>query len=412
MNLEQPSSVPLLQRLLVAARLWSSGRSQDLPDVARLRRQALLANHAHYLTHIPAYAELADDLGLGTAGTDENTARPDDLPERMLVTDAWFKSFDQDWLRPGPAGDLAALTGWLGTMSTVVASSPDVDDLAGWRAGLRDQRVYVTFSSGTTGTPSVVPRDRLTLAALRSCCGVRLPWSLPARGYDCLLLTRAGMGQGIQSGAAGLAATARRVHRLPPGDDDVLDAARFLRASAAAECPVLVYGPPAGLARLLDGLDGPDGSGEDHPALPPGSCVVTGGGWKADLPGDLPTLLDRAGTLLGVPADRCVDGYSAAELNIVFVSCPHGRYHVPPVVEAVVVDELLSPVDDPEPEGRLAVLDPFACCYPGFLATSDRVRLRADPCPCGLPGQTLLGPIGRMPGALPRGCGVVEEALL
>ena len=240
----------------------------------------------------------------------------------------------------------------------------------------------MTFSSGTGGAPSVVPRDELTLAALRSGSGVRQPWSLPAGEYDCLLLTDPGMGSGMQAGAAGIAGDAFRSHHHEVPARTV----EFLGAAAAQARPVLVYGAPARLAAFLDDLDDLDGPGVGSA---PGSCVVTGGGWKGSGGGEVRDLLDRAAAALGVDRTKCLDTYSWSELNTFLLSCPHDRYHVPPVVEAMVVDDLLRPVEG-DADGRLAVLDPMAASYPGMIATSDFVRLRHDACPCGRAGQTLL----------------------
>jgi hypothetical protein len=459
------AALPHVRALLVLARLWSAGSALEPAAVERARTAAVLANHRRYLAGIPAYAALAEERGL-TGDAPIDRVRAD-----LVVTDDLFKSYDPCWL----TDDLPALTTWLGTVSTVgspagldsthravTGGSGDGGDLDSWRAGLRARGVFVTLSSGTTGRPSIVPRDRLTLASLRSGCGVRLPWAMPAGGYDCLLLTPPGMGTGIQSGAAGLAADAVRTHTLHPtplrlatlttpttptartdpaprdgtrhgpaaaaggpvggwdarpsaaGATEVREtevreldgAVGFLRGAAGTGQPVLVYGPPARLFELVRHLV----AGRAAVALPAGSHVVTGGGWKGAGPVGLHELFDLTAERLGVPRTACVDTYSCAELNAVFVSCQRGRYHVPPVVEALVLDELFRPVGGDEPHGRLAVLDPFAFSYPGFVATGDAVRLRGDPCGCGLAGSTLLGPITRLAAAPERGCGLMDVA--
>jgi Acyl-protein synthetase, LuxE len=378
----------LVRRLLVAARMWSAAMALDLDSVAAVRNEMVLANHRRHLELIPSYQEIARETSVGA---DADFA---DLRERFLLTDGWFKGYDPGWL----GGDFEDLTAWLGSISTLRASAPPAaHDLISWREGLRVAGVFVTVSSATTGRPSFVPRDRLTLAALRNSSGVRLRWSLPAGSYDALLLTPSGMGSGLQAGAAGFAGEARRTHR---GDAGWLD---FVGAALRDERPVVIYGPPSRLRSLLDTMGG------DRLGLAPGSCVLTGGGWKLDSSGDIRGLLDHASDRFGVDRARCVDTYSTAELNTVFVSCGEGRYHVPPVVEAMVVDDLLRPVSG-DADGRLAVIDPFAMSYPGRLATSDHVRLRHDHCPCGLIGQTLLDPITRSADAVPRGCGVVDLA--
>ena len=88
---------------------------------------------------------------------------------------------------------------------------------------------------------------------------------------------------------------------------------------------------------------------------------MTGGGWKRgdDGGGDVFELLDSAARLLAVPRDRRVDTYSTAELQTVLVSCPHRRYHEPPVLESVLVGEQLAAVEGAS-DGRLALLEPMA----------------------------------------------------
>ena len=377
----------LLAELVTGARGWSSGAGVDEPAMAVLRADLLADNHRRHVGSIPAYARLSAELQVAPDG------RHDGAP--FLLSDEWFKGYDGAWLD----GDLPALTAWLGEVSTVHPTHPaGATDLASWRAGLRADDVFVTISSGTAGSRSLVPRDRMTLTALRSSSGVRLPWALAPGVYDALLLTPRGMGSGLQSGASGMAAAARRARH--DEDPDALD---FVRAAIADGQPLLAYGSPARLQRWLACREAPI-------TLPQRSCVVTGGGWKRgdDGGGDVFELLDSAARLLAVPRDRCVDTYSMAELNTVLVSCPHRRYHVPPVLEAVIVDEQLAAVEG-DADGRLALLEPMALAYPGRLMTSDVVRLRHDPCPCGLPGQTLLPGIERMRGALARGCGVSDR---
>jgi len=382
--------LPLLRQLLVFARKWSHGIPLDFDAVAQVRRRVLTSNHRHHVREIPIYAQLAREGDI----TDRD---PCDLARnRLVLSDDWFKSYDPEWLD----GDFASLSAWLETVSTVRLPkiSHRASDLSSWRSELAQHGVFVTLSSGTsTGQPSLVPRDESTLAALRSSSGVRFPWSIRAGEYDCVLLTAAGMDSGLQAGAAGLASNACRVHHLRTSG-----VYEFLCDAAARRQRVIIFGPPSGLSSLVNEL-----ARASRPVeLPAESCVVTGGGWKDGLAEDLDTLLDAASTLLGIDRRRCVDAYSTAELNTVFVSCANHRYHVPPVVEAVLVDDLLRPMGKDANAGRLAVFDPFARSYPS-LATSDHVILRADPCACGLAGQTLLAPITRLENAPPRGCGAL-----
>ena len=287
----------IIRPLLVAARLWSSGAGVDLTAIARVREAAVLTSHRHYLAHIPAYARLAKESGIAEDTTSDVIRR------HLIVAESYFKSYDQAWID----SDLLRLNKWLADMSTenVGALAEHSRNAQEWRIELRRAGVYVTFSSGTTGAPAIVPRDRLTLAALQSSSGVRLPWSLPADGYDCMLLTTPGMGSGIQAGASGLARAARRAHHLAADRPDA--ALDFLAGAARDNVPLLIYGSPAGLAELAQILD------QRVIAAPRGSCVVTGGGWKTGRPSDglaaLPALQAQIAERLELPADRCRDTF-------------------------------------------------------------------------------------------------------
>lgn len=376
--------------------------------MARLRAAVLVDNHRRYAATIPAYAALIDEPSPTAAVTLADVRR------RFLVTDELFKSYDPIWLREA----LPELSRWLGSIFIERLTGLDLtaDDVNQWRAALKRHGVYVTFSSGTGGRPSLVPRDRLTLTALRACSGVRLPWALPSGSYDFLQLVTPGLGLGIQSGATGLAAGAVRVHRLRAAPFDLRSLAGGAEQQAVpdhdgaidflsrSERPVLVFGTPTEVAALVDHLAS---AGRRVPLLP-GSQVVTGGGWKGRTAIRREDLVQGVTDRLGVPPGRCVDTYSTSELNTVFLTCGNNRYHIPPCVEPLVVDDLLTPVEGDDVEGRLAVLDPFALSYPGFVVTGDAVRLRHDPCGCGLPGPTLAAPIVRAAGAGERGCATVQ----
>ena len=415
-----------LLELLEAGRTWSAGIDIDEAWVAQRRDTVLLANHARYVATVPTYRALAADAGLA------GSVRVRDLTEQLLVDDGFLRGYDPAWLDT----DLLALTDWLDTVCThSLAGLPiRATRIADWRAELKAAGIAVTFSSGTSGHPALVPRDRATLAALRVAGGVRLPWAeLPDR-HDALFLVDGSRNTGLTAGAAGLAAHADRVHYLTARPVDpahraaggnhtegnhaagqhtagnhAADAAEhaaalaFVTAAARAGRPLLVFGAPGALLTLLT-----HAAQAPPPALAPGSLVATGGGWKRTSPPRQAELMQLTHELLGVPADRYVDTYSTAELNTVLTSCAAGRYHVPPALRVEVLDELMQPKPAPA-AGRLAFLDPFALSYPGFIATSDQATLHRDGCRCGLRGATLDGPITRPTSAVERGCGAGVE---
>ena len=85
----------LHSQLIRVAQQWAAGKDYDREHAARLRKEALLFNHDHYLQNIPAYGKLAKEAGIG---------KVDDLAPikaELLSTDDMFKSYDPTWLDEG-----------------------------------------------------------------------------------------------------------------------------------------------------------------------------------------------------------------------------------------------------------------------------------------------------------------------
>jgi len=384
-----------LRGLLVATRLWARGDPLDARALAATQDEALLRLHRLHLARIPVYRDFATAAGL---------TRVDDaaqLAGELMVTDGLFKSYDADWL---DRRDFAAMTSWLGTLfiREPAIDPRGIEDVGAWRARLREDGTYLTFSSGTSGRPSFVPRDRATLTALRRNGLLSAVAGTPTA--DALLLTAGGIGLGIQSVARGLLERAAHTHHLgapalaetpgPDGERAWEDGLRFVAAAAGAGRSLTVLGTPAAVEQLCErALERPV-------RLSSRSTVVTGGGWKGARtkePAHLDTLVRRA---LG--NTDLMDVYGAAELNCYLVRCRHGRYHVPPLVRTVVLDDLLVPLQGGD--GLLGFLDPFALSYPGFVIPGDVGRLVDGTCACGLSGPAVEGPIERAPTYAARGC--------
>ncbi len=412
-----------LRRATVA---WAHG-AQPPPGVAGDRRRALELLHRRYVRLVPLYREIAER---------QDAAGPvsaDVIVDDLLLLDL-FKSYDPSWLS---GLDLRALTGWLGTISTRTPE-PDLEgvtSLALWRERLRLDGVFLSFSSGTSGRMAFVPRDHATFRALctNGATYTDESWRRRPDGsveeFDCLVAGPRSGGMGLLDAGAGLARTAARSHFLLDevltadavrglgagrpgpwaGEDAAPRAFEFVRRAAADRRKLLVFGPPFLVRWLCERIEGEAGR------LPtvPGSLVVTGGGWKSfrgeSLPrGELLRLIQRT---LGVAPESCIDAYSTSELNCTFRTCRKGRYHVPPLVEPVVLDEAMTGSLDGEGSGTLAFLDPFALSYPGFVITGDHGTLRQGRCECGYPGPFLEGEIRRAEGMEVRGCGGVLESL-
>jgi hypothetical protein len=404
-----------LAGLLVASRLWASRRPVDQTRVRQAREAALLANHQRYLSSVPVYGRLAAELG---------HAEVDDVAtiiDELLVGVSLFKSYDDTLLA---AGDFAGLTAWVGEVSTLtpVPRLDGVGTLDDWRVRMQDAGVVITVSSGTSGRPSLVPRDPATMAALQNNgrCYSMLAWGGYADGqpdFDCLLVASPGGGQGLQAVATGLAQVAgSSLFITPDGDrrdhplgEALAAAAELVEMAHRERRQLLVFGAPAAVAHLCIAML----EAGRHLTLPDDALLVTGGGWKAGWAGtrpeDFPQLLEDA---LGLAARQVMDVYGLSECNAYLLRCAEGRYHVPPVLEAAVVDEDLRARPGTDVTGLIALLDPFAFSYPGFLLTGDWGRLVRTACRCGLEGPGFVGEIVRAPGQEAKGCAGVGAGVL
>ncbi|MGZ4903131.1 MAG: LuxE/PaaK family acyltransferase, partial [Halobacteriota archaeon] len=138
-----------------------------------------------------------------------------------------------------------------------------------------------------------------------------------------------------------------------------------------------------------------------------GSLVVTGGGWKVHEDTRLPAkdFRELVRDVLGIPETSCLDLYGMVEGNGFMVQCPEGHYlHTPyTFYKPLVLNEDLTPADYGE-SGRFAFLDSLAYSYPGFIITGDEVRL-LEHCPvCDRPGPVLEPEVRRAKGEEVRGC--------
>jgi hypothetical protein len=418
-----------LEVLLLASRAWARHQDIDEALIQRVRAQALALNHRRYLQHVPVYRQLAHERGVAPE------ADADTLVRELMLSAEVFKSYDVRWL---DAADFVAMTDWLGTICIrrpAIDARP-VTNITGWRTCLRADGLFVTCSSGTGGQFSFVPRDTFTLSALIG----NGQWyshtildDAPGAPFDCLVLGPRGASMGIQAAGVGISRTAERAHFLIDAEltPDLLRAATMpAGATRSSSLEAFVDSTTVGrhvlFARAFDFLDETRRAGRRalifgppflvHEAcmrllqngrplvLPLGSTVVTAGGWKSVVPVAAEQLEEDVARALGIPPARQVDTYSTSECNCVLIRCREGRYHAPPLLELVALDDLLLPVAGDDVFATIGFLDPFAASYPGFIVTGDRARLIRGRCACGLAGWSIASAIERAPGYVARSC--------
>ena len=140
----------------------------------------------------------------------------------------------------------------------------------------------------------------------------------------------------------------------------------------------------------------------------PSTIVSTGGGWKSFSGEAVNPEQFREGvsSVLSIPKENIRDMYQFTETDGVFEECEHFHKHVFPWIDVIVRDvETLEPVEVGE-KGLINVINPLAHSYAGVsVLQDDIVRIVMDDgCPCGRRGK-VIEILGRAEGAEAKGCG-------
>jgi hypothetical protein len=88
-----------------------------------------------------------------------------------------------------------------------------------------------------------------------------------------------------------------------------------------------------------------------------------------------------------ITPERTCHAYGMQEMNTTAPRCSHGRYHIPPWVMLLLLDEsgeqLIEPPATGEVEGRAAFFDLSLDGRWGGIISGDKIRATWQPCPCG-----------------------------
>ncbi|MBI2889829.1 MAG: hypothetical protein HYY13_03485 [Nitrospirae bacterium] len=418
--------------------VWARKEAVDPDAGRRLREEVILLNHRRYFECIPIYRRWVEesgqgeDVGLETIKTD------------LMSTDDVFKSYNPEWM---DLKDFGAMTRWLGEIyhERLEAPHDGLGTVGDWVAYLETCGVQVLFSSGTSGLFSFVPRDEYTWNSLMNNSFNYLSFMLLEKGFvmgqefSAFVLGFRGGRLGIQLVGQLIGNFAAESHFLYE-TEIIPDAIRILRRGPKDEQEMklllrfkdlTVDREEENYRRLMDAMAGTAATGRSvvlfgapfqvkkmcelvlasgrKVSLPPQSMIVFGGGWKSfegeKIERDV--LVRMIGNTFGVPKDLIMEGYSMSEMNGAFLRCTGDRYHLPPLIEPVILDESLSPMAGRDLRGIFGFLDPFAVSYPGFIISGDLVHLVDEACPCGLSGPALVGEVTRAPGREVKGCGGV-----
>ncbi|MFE9649262.1 hypothetical protein ACFYO0_35110 [Streptomyces sp. NPDC006365] len=411
--------------------LAGSGDTFDQPaqELRQLQLEAAREAFAAHCERIPLLRSRAEETGVH-----ELTGFEDLVP--LLFSHTSYKSYPVSLIT---AGRWDRLLRWYSTVSVVEPGDVDIEgvrDIDEWteRITAAGHRPYIT--SGTSGKVSFLNCDASDLDFLHdilehlTCWPDPLPPEPTRRGY--LLAPASGPMRSIdgfrwhaevfaRSGETRLltedplrvselmsSAVLRR--RIAEGTATPQEISSFETTSEAREDelsaavtrivddiaahrdePLLIAGMNNQQFTLIQALRArgvPDGS------LHPDSLVLSGGGNKGRaLPDDYQQQF--AAFYEGV---RRVRSYGMTELQGSCPACEKGRYHVPPWVIPLVLDqagERLLNAEHGVVEGRFAFLDVSLSGRWGGLISGDRVFVDFSPCDCGRAGPVVLPDIQR-----------------
>ncbi len=267
----------------------------------------------------------------------------------------------------------------------------------------------IAKSSGTSGKPSQVPKDKITLdRAVKS-----LTTSLrQVLGMDSSFVgILAPPPQVIPTWFAYYMSMAKKYYEKTSFyvKDGILSPQEIVSKLEDEECrPRNLIGPPFAFLSLVQYM-----TKSGHKIqLDERSVVSTGGGWKSRSGESISRddLDEKISECFGVSKTKIRDGLNSVEFNTLLLDCEYKHKHVPPWLYVSIrdpknPDEVVSTGED----GLMAYLDPLANSYPSFVLTDDIGKIiDQEECECGRTGQTIEW-LRRAKGAESRGCALKME---
>ena len=117
---------------------------------------------------------------------------------------------------------------------------------------------------------------------------------------------------------------------------------------------------------------------------PQNSAFISGGLKRAVVPGNYREIIFDTFNLTD---EHVVQAYGMQEISTTAIRCKAGRYHMPPWVMLLLLDEsgenLLEPTEGGEIEGRAAFFDLSLDGRWGGVISGDKIRATWAPCACG-----------------------------
>lgn len=349
----------------------------------------------------------------------------------LLFAHTTYKSYPESWMVQQKWDRLGR---WLETVSSYPVAQVDgtgIKDIDDWLAGLEEEGTFVSCSSGTTGKCSMIaatmadrqfakdntalafswgtgvdpsskfkvmatvpvpssPRNKDVRAAISETFGDGDDYTFPDANMTIGQVSRmVALRRGIGDGTA-LPEELTEFERISEGRQAEIDAGMQRTVEALIENrgkKLLISGQFQLLFQMVE-LIRAQGYGRE--SFNPENAMFIGGGLKgAVLPeGYLDLILDTFNT----PFEKLYQYYGMQEINTTMPRCKAKRYHIPPWLLPLVLDEHGEALVEPsggEVEGRAGFFDLSLDGRWGSVISGDKVNVRFDRCDCGQGGPTV-----------------------
>ncbi len=399
-----------------------------LDEAEEMRFRAIRHTFNHHYQNNRMYRKFCQEHGFSP----DDLRSSQDLERVPLIPGRFFKDY--------PDGEDFAL--WLANIYT--GKLPPIQIRKGENMVERTLEAFnkaglvVSFSSGTSGRQTFIPRDRRTFNASEYAIaksGVVMAYPSWKPGMDGFLLMPNPKKTHVFAGkVATIYFDAMRDVQVALNRDvsmDMIRAAmsgqgglktrllrkvvqwsslrmvdriiRWLEKHEGGDITITLAGAPFLVMNVIKRMES---QGKRFNFAEKGG-VITGGGWKVYENQRITSAEFRqvVQDRLGILPKHCLDMYGMVEGNAWNIHCPEGHYfHIPyTYFKPLVLDKDNKPLPYGE-WGRFAFLDALATSYPGFMTTGDMVRM-LEHCPvCGRPGPVLEPEIRRATGEDLRGC--------
>jgi hypothetical protein len=344
----------------------------------------------------------------------------------LLFAHTAYKSYPEGWLSEQKWDRLGR---WLDTVSTNRVTPMETNGISGlddWLNRLGEQGHYVSCSSGTTGKCAMMNATTADLqfaghSLLRGIIWAGIPANHSRRmislgqvaatprnkatgrpmmeavnrpdippfvpnvppitigGITEMVVLRKKIAEGTAKPAEVAYYEAQAAEREKAIDSAVQQAADALIESRHLPLHVMgLFGPLYKVAELVRAR------GYSAKDFCENTGFISGGLKRVQLP---PNYREFVFETLNLSPQRVCQAYGMQELNSNAYRCKSGRYHLPPWLILLLLDEsgehLIEPATDGELEGRAAFLDLSLDGRWGGVISGDKIRVSYAPCACG-----------------------------